>query len=100
MNTLEKFNRLYPTTKLMLFSLITGTILFALHLIFPSNDEIVIVGFLFVVGITIINFFALFHLLFVWAEDWREYEIFFIRTLILLSNIPIAGLYMYIFFNK
>lgn len=97
MTDLEHFKNLYPTTKLMLFSLITGTLLFILHQLFPNVEEIFVIGFFYVIGITIINLFALLHLLFEMVNT-KQMEIYFIRILILLSNIPIALFYMYIIF--
>lgn len=95
MSNLEHFKNLYPTTKLMLFSLVTGTLIFLSHLIFPRIDEIIVIGIFYVIGITIINLFGFFHLLIQMANS-KQVELFLIRIVIILCNIPIAVLYMYI----
>lgn len=95
MTDLEHFKSLYPTTKLMLFSLVTGTLLFILHMMFPRIDEIIVIGIFYVIGIFVINLFGFFHLLLKMFNSSQK-ELFLIRIVIVLSNIPIAIFYLYI----
>ena len=77
-----------------------GTLLLLLHLVFPYEDRILILGFFYLVMAIISNLIVLLTLCYQWHTKPHDREIIVIRILILLSNIPIALLYLYIVFHK
>lgn len=77
-----------------------GTILLLFHLAFPHEVQILILGFLYVVIALISNLIVLLSLCYQWHIKPHDREIIVIRILILLSNIPIALLYLNIVFHK
>jgi hypothetical protein len=88
------------STYLALLSFSIGTILFILHLIFPYEDGIIILGFFYVLFAILINSLSLLNLCYLFITKPENRETNAIRILILLANIPIALLYFYIVMNK
>ena len=88
------------STELAIGSFMVGTLFLVLHLLFPNEDGIVILGFLYVLFACLINGLMLINLIyhFIILPEQREYIA--IKALILLSNIPITYLYILIIFNK
>jgi membrane-bound ClpP family serine protease len=97
---IQNFKTLPFSTKLMLFCLAIGSILLLLHYIFPKENMILIVGYIYVVTAIIINSITLVYLLIQLGLNWQEAEIRIIRILILLSNLPIAAFYFYLVLYK
>ncbi|MGH2664330.1 hypothetical protein [Flavobacterium sp.] len=81
------------STLIAIFSFLIGTVLFLLFIIIPSQN-LLIIGFLYVATAVFINLIILIsligQLLFIPLERTENT----IRILILLSNIPIAILYL------
>ena len=96
MEELKQFRNVYPTTQLMLLSLTLGTILMLLHLLFPKNELIIIIGYFYVLIALFVNLFAAAILVIKLFFNSHEYQIYIIRILILFSNVPIAALYLFI----
>lgn len=88
------------STYLALLSFSIGTLLFLLHLIFPYEDGILILGFFYVLFAILINCLSLLNLCYLFLTEPEHRETNAIRILILLANIPIALLYFYIVMNK
>ena len=84
------------STYLAIASFAIGTLLLALHKLFPTEDYIVVIGLFYVVFATILNSIAFVNLLYQFIEIKREREAIAIRILILLTNIPIAVFYFFI----
>ncbi len=96
MNEFRHFKNLYPTTQLMLVSLAFGTLLLLIHLVLPRNEFVIITGYFYVILTFLVNFLAAILLIIKLFLNLKEYEMYVIRLLILLANIPIAALYFYI----
>ena len=97
------YNPKNPTsfsTYLALLSFSMGTLLFVLHLIFPTEDGILILGFFYVLFAILINSLSLLHLCYLFITEPEDRKTNAFRILILLANIPIALLYFYIVMNK
>jgi hypothetical protein len=88
------------STYLAVLSFSIGTFLFVLHLIFPNEDGIIILGFFYVLFAILINSLSLLNLCYLCITDPENRETNAIRILILLANIPIALLYFYIVLHK
>ncbi|SHJ64766.1 hypothetical protein [Flavobacterium haoranii] len=96
MNELKQFKNLYPTTQLMLVSLALGTLLLVIHLVLPKNEFVIITGYFYVVLTFLVNLLAAVILIIKLFLNLKEYEMYVIRLLILLANIPIATFYLFI----
>ncbi len=81
-------------------SFVIGSLLLAIHLAFPQNIDILILGFYYVLFAFLFNFTMLLSLFGQLITIPLERENILIRILILLSNIPIALLYLNIVFHK
>lgn len=81
------------STQLALGSFSFGTVLLFAHLIKP-NGELVFVGFLYTFMAVIVNFIVLLKLFFLFLTQKNHQEYFAVKILILLSNIPIAFVYI------
>jgi hypothetical protein len=93
------YNSNTPTgfsTYLALVSFSIGTVLLVLHLVFPREEGIFILGFFYVLFAILINSLSLLNLCYRFITEPENRETNAIRILILLSNIPIALLYFYI----
>ena len=90
---------LHFSTSLALISFIIGTLLFGCHFLDNYNDRLMIFGLFYLIFAIIINLIVFFYLIMQLVVDIENQEQNFIRILILLSNIPIALLYIHIIFN-
>lgn len=88
------------STYLALASFGIGTLFLILHLVFPSEDKIVMFGFLYVILALLLNGIALINLIYQLIISRYDRETLVIRIMILLSNIPIVFLYLHIVLNK
>lgn len=88
------------STYLALLSFGIGTLLFVLHLVFPFEEGILILGFFYVLFAILINSLSLLNLCYLFITEPEHRETNAIRILILLANIPIALLYFYIVVHK
>jgi formate-dependent nitrite reductase membrane component NrfD len=79
---------------LALISFVIGTLLLLMHLLFPKVIQIIIIGYLYVAETILINGCTLLYLLYQFALYRFHRETIAIKILILLSNIPIALLYL------
>lgn len=77
-----------------------GTAILLLHLAFRDNFEIMALGFFFLIGAFLLNLITLVYLLWLMIPYWHDRETLTIRIFILLSNIPIAFLYLNIVFSN
>lgn len=77
-----------------------GTLLLLIHLAFPDEINILIMGFFYVLIAIVLNFIVFLSLCYQWLVKPIEREIIVIRILILLANIPITFLYLKIVFHK
>lgn len=96
MDELKQFKKLYPTTQLMLISWLLGSILLVIHLVLPKNEFVIITGYFYVVLSFLVNLLAAIILIIKLFLNLKEYEMYVIRLLILLANIPIATFYLFI----
>jgi hypothetical protein len=80
-----------------LISFIVGSLLFTLYL-FLKDDNIVLVGLFYVLIAVVVNLIVLFALLLAFSKPNINYEQNVLSIGILLSNIPIAIIYLYIIF--
>ena len=96
MDELKQFKNLYPTTQLMLISWLLGSILLVIHLVLPKNEFVIITGYFYVVLSFLLNLLAAIILIIKLFLNLKEYEMYVIRLLILLANIPIATFYLFI----
>lgn len=92
---LKKFKALHLSTQIMFLSFLIGTGFFVAFFIIPNKNYVVFAGYLFVLFAIIINTVSLAALLIQLVTNWKTAKITFIRILIVLSNIPIAALYLY-----
>lgn len=82
------------STYLALASFVIGTAILLIYLRYPGEDLILINGFLYVMAAILVNGIALIYLMYHYAKNPDLREVLTIRILILLSNIPIAFLYL------
>ncbi|MES2411408.1 MAG: hypothetical protein V4535_08200 [Bacteroidota bacterium] len=87
------------STFLALTSFGIGTLFLILHLLF-ENAYIIFCGYLFVLAAILVNIITLLYLLYLLIFSPFDRETILIRILILLSNIPIALLYLNIVLNN
>jgi hypothetical protein len=76
-----------------------GTLFLILHLVFPGNWIIIYAGYIYVLLALLINSVTLLYLFYLLIAYRFDRETIVIRILILLSNIPIALLYLHIVLN-
>jgi len=88
------------STFLAIASFGLGTIILLLHSIFPEKESVMTAGLFYLITAVLLNGIFLFNLLYHFASQPAHREIVAIRILILVSNIPIALLYLKITFNK
>lgn len=88
------------STYIAIASFAIGTLLLLTHLAFPKSPYILIVGYCYVFLAILINIITLLYLLYLLVIHWRVREIITIRILILISNIPVALLYLNIVLNN
>jgi membrane-bound ClpP family serine protease len=88
------------STYLAVTSFGIGTLLLLIHLCFPDNINILIMGLYYVLFAAILNFITLVHLLYHLIINPFERKNIAIRILILLMNIPVTFLYISIVFRK
>ncbi|MGC4042100.1 MAG: hypothetical protein QM710_15255 [Flavobacterium sp.] len=88
------------TTYLALGSFGIGTFLFLLHLALPGLGLLYVVGYLFLMAAFYINLAAFTYLCYLLVVHWHDRTTIIIRILILLSNIPVALLYLNIVFHN
>lgn len=82
------------STELALSCFAIGTLFFILFLTLQDNSFILIIGFIFIVLASILNIIMFSHLLYHFYIRPQERKYIGIKILILLSNIPIAFLYL------
>ncbi|MBX9807254.1 MAG: hypothetical protein K2X95_05615 [Flavobacteriaceae bacterium] len=84
------------STELAIGTFAIGTVLFALYYLFPNKTELLMIGIFYILFAFLINGIMLLYLLYcpIVLPNLREYIT--IKILILVSNIPIAILYLYI----
>ncbi|MEW5677059.1 hypothetical protein ABGT15_12165 [Flavobacterium enshiense] len=93
----QNFGKLTDYTALASFG--TGTLLLVLGLSFKSFDFVFIIGYFFVLIAIAINAILLLITLSLLCIQWKHWQFFLQRALILCANIPVTALYMYILFN-
>ncbi len=88
------------STQIAIASFILGTLIFFLHQLFPQEDVIFVIGFIYVLTALFINGIVVLNLIhhFIFFQNHREY--FGIKILIVLANIPIATLFFYLTVNR
>jgi len=96
MDLISEFKQFSFSTKTAIVSFWLGTALLFLHFIFPKMEEILIIGFLYVLFACLINGIVLLNLLAQLLLYKNEREETAIKIAILLSNIPIAIAYLYL----
>ncbi len=96
METINHFNYLSFSTKIAVYSFGIGTSIFLLHLIAPEEEDILIIGLLFVIAATLFNSIIFLNLIYTLITDFENREHTVIQILILLANIPIAALYFFL----
>ena len=84
------------STYLALASFTIGTFILLLYLLFPRAENLLILGFFYVLFASLINGIVFLKLLFQFCVHAAERETLAIKMLIMLANIPIAILYFYI----
>jgi hypothetical protein len=73
-----------------------GTLFFILYLTLLDNSDVLIIGFVFIVLAIPLNVIMLVHLLYHFYILPKQRKYIGIKILILLSNIPIALMYLYL----
>lgn len=81
------------STQLAIGSFIIGTLLLIMHLRNPTG-ELFAAGFFYLALATLINLIVLLRLWFLFLTQKNHREYYTIKILILLSNIPIAFVYL------
>ncbi|HRG17803.1 MAG TPA: hypothetical protein PLP39_01820 [Flavobacterium lutivivi] len=87
------------STYLAIGSFSIGTILLMLHLIFPHIDNILFLGFFYVLFTFLINAIVFLNLAFQFIIKPESREDLAIKMLIMLANIPITIFYIYLVFH-
>ena len=100
MEVINDFKRFSPSTQLALTCFCIGTLLLGAFFLFPQNEGIIITGLFFVIFAIFFNGIVLINLLYQWVTIPDERENTAVKLLILLSNIPIALLYLYLIINS
>ena len=94
-----KTSNLHFSTSLAILSFAIGTLLFGCHFFDNYNEKLMVFGLFYLIFAIIINLIVFFYLIMQLVVDIENQEQNFIRILILLSNIPIALLYIHFIFN-
>jgi len=84
------------STYLAFASFLIGTAFLLLRYVFRDSMEIVVGGFFYVLLATLVNSIVLLNLLYHFITKPKKREIFAIKMLILLANIPIAAFYFFV----
>jgi hypothetical protein len=99
-------NPLYPksfkgdySTELAIGTFAIGTLLFLLYYVFPNKTELIMTGIYYILLAFFTNGLTLLYLLYLLIVLPIQRENIIIKILILLSNIPIAILYLYLIIN-
>jgi hypothetical protein len=100
METIQNLKQLSFTTQMALLSFAIGTILFGLYFAIPDSVHLIILGFFYIICAALINAIAFVNLFLEFISKPFEREELAIKMLIVLSNIPIAFLYILIIANS
>jgi hypothetical protein len=87
------------STELALITFVIGTFLLVIQKLAPTNIDILFVGLLYLLFAILVNGIMLINLAYHFIILPKQREYIAIKILILLSNIPIAFLYILIVFN-
>ncbi|HLO74619.1 MAG TPA: hypothetical protein VK164_11830 [Flavobacterium sp.] len=82
--------------KMAIISFTIGTFLFGLFFAFKNLDEILIIGFFYVMSAITINGIMLLKLVYDWITQQNKRKTIEKQTIILLANIPVAITYLFI----
>lgn len=96
METIQDFRHFSFSTRLAVLSFAFGTLIFGLYFVLPENDGILVLGLCYVIFAVFFNSAVLLNLLYQLLTLPSEREEIIIKILIVLSNIPIAILYIYL----
>ncbi|WP_310381620.1 hypothetical protein [Flavobacterium sp.] len=102
MKNLEKQKKDFQgafSTEIAITTFAIGTILFLLYYIFPNKSELLITGLFYIFFAVLVNGILLLILLYHYIILPNQREFIAIKIMILISNIPIATLYLYIIIN-
>jgi len=88
------------STQLAIASFGIGTLILLYHLVNPNEERIIILGFIYVLFASLINGVVFLNLLYHFTTNPFQREILAIKMLLLLSNIPIAFIYILIVIQK
>lgn len=100
MKFIKQLRHISSSMQFAIGTFIIGTILFLLFLLFPKSNELIIVGFYFVVIALLSNGLVLLMLLFELLLNKNSRKKNSIKILILVANIPIATLYFIVVISK
>lgn len=84
------------STQMAIISFAIGTFLFGLFFAFKNLDEIVIIGFFYVISAITVNGIMFLKLIYDWITLKNNRNSIQKQVIILLTNIPIAITYLYI----
>ncbi len=84
------------STQIAIASFVIGTILLLIRQVNPENPYIYIVGYFYVLLAFLVNAVVLLNLFYHLLTKPRHREFFAIKLLIVLSNLPIAIMYLII----
>lgn len=84
------------STEIAIGTFAIGTLLFALYSLLPNKTELIITAIFYILFSFLINGLMLLYLLYLIIVLPNKREYITIKILILVSNIPIAILYLYI----
>lgn len=87
------------STEIAIATFAIGTVLFLLYYLFPNKSTLIITGVFYILFAIIVNGILLLILIYHYIILPNQREFIAIKIMILLSNIPIAALYLYIIIN-
>ncbi|RZJ32032.1 MAG: hypothetical protein EOO48_00180 [Flavobacterium sp.] len=87
------------STQIAISSFIFGTALLLLNILNPNDENILILGGLFMVCAFLVNAAMFVLLLYCFIREAEHREYFAVKMLIVLANIPVGALYLYILIN-
>ena len=86
------------STQFAIVSFVVGTLFLIIDLINPS-DEVLFLGYLYVIIAFFLNFIMLLNLVYLFISQNNHRAYYAVKILIILSNIPITAWYIYVVFN-
>ena len=100
MEIFHEFKYFSFSTQLAVLCFTFGTLIFGMYFLLPQNEGILILGIAFVVFAAFFNSIVLLHLFYQLLTVREERENILIKMLIVLSNIPVALIYVHLIISN